>query len=500
MSELALAEVMTPEPLTTTPAATLAEAAAAMQRRGVGSAVVLEGDAVVGIVTERDLVRATASGVDPGRAAVATWMSRSPVTARPADDVTHALDAMLARSFRHLPVVDGERLVGVVSLRQLVGAARLRRVDPWSPGTARGLENVTVAETVLSHIDGQAGRLVYLGYDAVALARRRTFEDVWHLLYHGELPDGSSFAREVGGLRASPLDAGTVRDLARLPGPFMARLQAAIAASAAAWDVRPWHERDPREAHAVARRLTAVVPTLVAALWRAAEGREPVPPDPTLGHAANYLWMLEAARPAPDRVLALERYLVLTAEHGMNASTFTARVIASTGADVVAAVTGAAGALAGPLHGGAPSLVLDMLDEIGTAERAAPWVAEAVAGGRRLMGFGHRVYRAEDPRAACLRDTAEELGGERVALARVVEQAALACLRAAKPGRALFTNVEFYSAVVLERAGIPRPLFTPTFCVSRTVGWTAHVLEQIRDNRLIRPSAEYVGPLGRTLG
>jgi citrate synthase len=209
--------------------------------------------------------------------------------------------------------------------------------------------------------------------------------------------------------------------------------------------------------------------------------------------------MLEGRRPAADRTLAVERYLVLTAEHGMNASTFTARVIASTGADVVSAVVGAAGALSGPLHGGAPSLVLDMLDEIGTADRAAGWIADAVAHGRRLMGFGHRVYRAEDPRAACLRDTAESLGGARIALALAVEREALVRLRAAKPGRALFTNVEFYSAVVLERAGVPRPLFTPTFCVSRTVGWTAHVLEQLRGNRLIRPSAEYVGPRGRTL-
>jgi citrate synthase len=184
----------------------------------------------------------------------------------------------------------------------------------------------------------------------------------------------------------------------------------------------------------------------------------------------------------------------LTAEHGMNASTFTARVIASTGTDVASALAGAVGAFAGPLHGGAPSLVLDMLDDIGTPDRVVPWLDAALAGGRRLMGFGHRVYRAEDPRAACLRDTAVELGGPRIALASAVEAAALARLRAAKPNRALYTNVEFWAAIVLERVGIPRELFTPTFAVARVAGWTAHVLEQVRDNRLIRPTADYVGP------
>jgi len=197
-------------------------------------------------------------------------------------------------------------------------------------------------------------------------------------------------------------------------------------------------------------------------------------------------------------VTAAQRYLILTAEHGMNASTFTARVIASTGADVAAALVGAAGALSGPLHGGSPSLVLDMLDEIGTAERAGSWIADAIRRRRRIMGFGHRVYRTEDPRAACLRATAEEVGSTRLALARAVEREALEQLRVAKPDRVLATNVEFWAAVTLEAAGLPRELFTPTFAIARLAGWTAHLLEQVRDNRLIRPAAAYVGRAERS--
>jgi citrate synthase len=198
-------------------------------------------------------------------------------------------------------------------------------------------------------------------------------------------------------------------------------------------------------------------------------------------------------------VLAVNQYLILLAEHGMNASTFTARVIASTGADIGSAIAGACGALSGPLHGGAPSLVLDMLDEIGTPDNAEPWIKDAIATGKRIMGFGHRVYKAEDPRAACFRDTSSQLGSDRVTLAKAVEATTLEELRASKPGRALYTNVEFWSAVVLERAGIPRQLFTPTFAASRTIGWTAHIVEQVRDNRLIRPTSTYLGPSDRKL-
>jgi len=498
VADLRLGEVMTPDPLTTAPGTTLAEAASAMRERKVGSIVVVDGSEVVGILTERDLVRATGSGAHPTDERVDGWMTSTPVTMQPTDDITHALDQMFERSFRHIPVVDeGGALVGIVSLRQLIGVAKLRKVDPWSPGTGKGLENITVAETELSYIDGQAGRLIYRGYDAVELAKSKSFTDVWHLLLYGDLPTDDSFARRTAELRAAPLDTQTLRDLARSGGTFMSTLQAAISAAGAAWMLQPWLDDDPAKAEESCLRLGAIVPTLVAALHRLEQGEDPIEPDPNLSHAANYLWMMHGEKPTNEQVLATDRYLILTAEHGMNASTFTGRVISSTGADVGSAVAGAAGALSGPLHGGAPSLVLNMLDEIGAPERAGEWITNAVQTGKRIMGFGHRVYKAEDPRAACLRETAIELESERVALAKAVEATTLETLRAAKPGRALYTNVEFWSAVVLERAGIPRKLFTPTFAVSRTIGWTAHILEQVRDNRLIRPTADYVGPWDR---
>ena len=492
--DLHLRDLMTPSPLTSEPTDSLAAAAAAMRRRDVSSAVVVRDGAVVGILTERDLARAAAGGAAPDATPVSAWMTPEPVTAAPESEVPAALERMLDRNVRHLPVCRDGELVGTLSLRQVVRAASLRRVDPWAPGTARGLENVTVAETRLSHIDATGGRLIYAGHDAVRLARERSFEDVWCLLLTGALPEGDAFRRRIAESRALPLPVATLRALASADGGMMSKLASAMAATGAVMAVAPWYERDPEIAVDEAVRLGSAMPALVAALWRLGRGLEPVAPDPALGHAANYLWMLRGTRPEPAEVRAAERYLILAAEHGMNASTFTARVIASTGADVAAALVGAAGALSGPLHGGAPSLVLDMLDDIGTVERAGAWIAAAIAGGRRIMGFGHRVYRTEDPRAACLRATAEEIGAPRLAIARAVEREALAQLRAAKPDRVLATNVEFWSAVALEAAGIPRELFTPTFAIARSAGWTAHILEQVGDNRLIRPAATYVGP------
>ncbi len=494
-----LGEVMTPDALTVPLGTSLADAAAAMRERSVGSVVVIDDGPVLGILTERDIVKATADGAHPTDATVDQWMTPDPVTMPPDGDVTHALDQMIERHFRHIPIVDAEKLVGVVSFRQLIEAAKIRHVDPWAPGTGKGLENITVAETELSYIDGQAGRLIYRGYNAVDLALNKSFSDVWHLLHYGDFPKDGSFAKKIAGLRESPLDKQTLRDLASSGGTFMSTLQAAIAACGAAWGLEPWLERDPDDVQEEALRLGAVIPTLVAALWRLKHGDEPVGPDASLDEAANYLYMMNGNKPTDDQVLAANQYLILLAEHGMNASTFTARVCSSTGADVGSAVTAGAGALSGPLHGGAPALVLDMLDEIATPDRAEKWVKDAVQNGRRIMGFGHRVYKAEDPRAACFRDTATELRSERTALAKVVEAVVLEELRASKPGRALYTNVEFWSAVVLEHAGVPRALCTPTFCCSRTIGWTAHILEQVRDNRLIRPDADYVGPKERKL-
>lgn len=498
MSDVRLREVMTADPVTAQPSDSLAEAATAMRQREVGSAVVRRGETVVGIVTERDIVRATAEGADSS-STVADWMTPNPVTMPPDEDITHALDRMLDRHFRHIPVVDGEKLVGIVSLRQLIEAAKIRRVEPWQPSTAKGLENVTVAQTELSYIDGIAGKLIYRGYDAVQLALRCSFEDVWYLLYHGDLPSDDSFSRKVAGMRALPLDVDTIRSIAKSPGSFMSMLQACISATGARWGVRASHGADPAVIESDALRIASVVPTIVAALWRLSRGEDLVEPDPELGLAGNYLWMMLGRRPSADEVHICNEYLILTAEHGMNNSTFTSRVVASSGSDVVSCVAAGAAALAGPLHGGAPSLALDMMDQIGDPDHAGEWIRNELASGRVLMGFGHRVYRTFDPRAMCLKESCEKLGGDRIELAKAVEEAALTELRAAKPGRAIFTNVEFYSAVALEAAGIPRELFTTTFAVSRTVGWTANVIEQARDNRIIRPTAEYTGPLSRAL-
>jgi citrate synthase len=239
------------------------------------------------------------------------------------------------------------------------------------------------------------------------------------------------------------------------------------------------------------------VPTLVAALHRLGRGDQVVQPSPELGHAANYLYMLQGEPPSTERARALEQYLVSTIDHGLNASTFTARVVASAGADLGSAVIAALGALSGPLHGGAPSRALDMVDEIGSAERADDWIRGTLERGGRLMGFGHPAYRTEDPRSRMLKELAESLDAPNIELGEHVEERALALLRELRPGREIHTNVEFYAAFVLAGVGVPRSLFTPTFAVSRVIGWTAHVLEQVRDNAIIGPSARYVGPRPR---
>ena len=251
---------------------------------------------------------------------------------------------------------------------------------------------------------------------------------------------------------------------------------------------------DAAELRANALQVCAVVPTLLTAIHRLQHGLDPIAPDPGLEYAANYLYMLHGEVPPPEHARAVEQYLISTIDHGFNASTFTARVITSTGADLAAAVVGAIGALSGPLHGGAPSRALDMLDAIGTLENAEPWLRAAVSRGDRLMGFGHRVYKTDDPRSLMLRGVAERLGGPNVELAEQIEAKAIEVLAELKPGRRLYTNVEFYAGIVMETCGLPREMFTPTFASSRVIGWCSHILEQAADNRLIRPSATYVGP------
>jgi citrate synthase len=276
--------------------------------------------------------------------------------------------------------------------------------------------------------------------------------------------------------------------------PPLAALRTALSHLAAVEAMPPTYDADPQTSRANALRLCAVTPVLVAALYRASIGAAAIAPRDDLGSAANYLYMIDGEVPEPARARAIEQYLILAIDHGFNASTFTARVVTSTGADVGAAVVAALGALSGPLHGGAPSRALDTLDAIGTPENTEAWVRRAVADGERIMGFGHAVYRTADPRSVMLRDIARSLGGPRVDFAVQVEATVERVLAELKPGRELHTNVEFYTGVVMEQCGIPRQLFTPTFAASRVVGWSAHILEQSTETAIIRPSARYVGP------
>jgi citrate synthase len=275
---------------------------------------------------------------------------------------------------------------------------------------------------------------------------------------------------------------------------FLDALRSVVSLIASVLGFRPSTDLMHAELQADALRLCALMPTLVATLHRLAHGEEPVEPREDFGHVANYLYMLTGTEPSAEHTRAVEQYMITTIDHGFNASTFTARVVTSTGADVGAAITAAIGALSGPLHGGAPSRALDMVDQIGDPGEAAQWVRDRVARGQRIMGFGHRVYKTEDPRSRLLKEIATQLGGPRVDLARQVEQAVVDTLAVLKPGRELYANVEYYAGVVMERCGIPPELFTATFTTSRTVGWAAHILEQAADNRIIRPSARYVGP------
>jgi len=362
----------------------------------------------------------------------------------------------------------------------------------------RGLKGVVVADTAIGDVRGAEGFFHYRQYPAPHLAATRSFEEVWHLLFEGALPDAArlaGFRGEVAPLRVLPETLLAV--LPALAGPGIAPLTAlrtALSHLVALEHFAPTWDLTPEQVRRDALRVCAATPTLVAALHRAARGLGPIAPRDDLGFAANYLYMVDGVGPDGATARAIEQYLILTIDHGFNASTFTARVVTSTGADVGAAVVAALGALSGPLHGGAPSRALDTLDAIGTPDRTEAWVRDAVAGGDRIMGFGHAVYKTDDPRSTLLRDVAVRLGGERADLAVQVEQLIVDTLAEVKPGRELYANVEYYAGVVMEAAGLPPELFTPTFAVSRVIGWCANIGEQAADNRIIRPSARYVGP------
>ncbi|HEV8470216.1 MAG TPA: citrate synthase/methylcitrate synthase [Candidatus Limnocylindria bacterium] len=365
-----------------------------------------------------------------------------------------------------------------------------------------GLQGIVAARTRLSKVDGRKGELVIAGYPLEEIAGRATFEEMVFLLWNDRLPNGrelGAFRAELAALRDLPAITRDVLDAAaaqKLPAMDALRM------AAGTLSLRADGETVPDGPYRDALVCVARFATIVASYGRLLAGEGPIAPHHGLSHAANYLYMLKGARPSEARARALETYLNTVIDHGLNASTFTARVIVSTESDVISAIVGAIGALKGPLHGGAPGPALDMVFEIRQAANAEPFMRVKLERGERLMGFGHRVYKVRDPRADVLSRAAEELfradgDVQLYELAREVERVALRLLDEYKPGRNLRTNVEFFTALVLHGLGIPVDLFTPTFAVSRVAGWAAHCLEQLSANRIIRPESEYTGDTTR---
>ena len=369
-----------------------------------------------------------------------------------------------------------------------------------APGKPRGLEGVVAAETRLSHVDGQNGVLIVGGYSIEDLAAHATFEEVAHLLWRGHLPSAAELSilsqRIAQQRELPPVALEVLRNASQAP-PIDALRMASATLSLGLKDPNSVsHDADL----VAAMRLTACFPTIVAAHSRLAQGMQSIPPRKDLSLAANFLFMLRGREPDPQAAKALDTYWVTVMDHGMNASTFTARVIASTRSDMVSSITGALGALKGPLHGGAPGPVLDMLRDIKTADHAEAWIRNELGQGRRIMGFGHRVYKVRDPRAEVLSRVAKRMqqaqleNRELYELALQVEQAALRVLAEVKPGRNLRTNVEFYTALVLQAIGLEPAQFVAMFACGRVAGWCAHVIEQHEQDHLIRPQSEYTGP------
>jgi citrate synthase len=357
-------------------------------------------------------------------------------------------------------------------------------------GFSPGLKGVVAGETELAMIDGTNGRLQYRGYPIGELVERGTYAQVAELLWTGEWrPDAH--------LACAPLP-GSVLDVLRAL-PTTTNPMDALRTGVSAWGAERGTVWPPTIEQA--RALTATAPSILAAFARLRDGLEPIEPDPSLGLAPGFLHQLRGAAPDDASARALDAYFVVGAEHGFNASTFAARVIISTHSDVASAVAGAIGALKGPWHGGAPSEVVDQLHEIGSVDQAEAWIRATLARGDRLMGFGHRVYRAYDPRAAALRAVAERMSGVASWLEKAVavEEIALRILAEFKPDYPIKTNVEYYAAAVLQGVGLAPDLFPATFALARHVGWTAHAIEQAAANRLIRPDAIYTGPTERDL-
>lgn len=358
-----------------------------------------------------------------------------------------------------------------------------------------GLKGLVVADTGIGSVRGSEGFYHYREYDAIEVARHQTFEGAAHLLIDGHLPTAaqeSAFRSELATSRV--VDQRLFAALEGYIGPELSPTAGLRAALALLVDDTPTIDLSPAERRAIAIRAAGAVPTILAGLHRLTVGERPLDADPGLGHAADYVRLVTGGNPTPRLARAVETYLLLTADHGFNASTFTTRVVTSTGAGISSVLSSAVAALSGPLHGGAPSRVLDMIEAIGEPENTERWASAELEAGNKLMGFGHAVYRADDPRSILLREVAIGLGGELVNRAMEIEERMLALLGRWKPEATIVTNVEYYAAVVLHLAGIPQEMFTPTFTTSRAIGWVAHLLEQADNNKIMRPKARYTGP------
>lgn len=369
-----------------------------------------------------------------------------------------------------------------------------------APQVARGLEGIVAAATHIAEVDGERGRLTLRGYDVGELSGRVTFEEVAYLLWHGKLPNQGEYNllfKEMSGARELPPAAlaalGNVAKEAE--GMHVLRMGASMLSIGDA----EVDNLDPDSSRRRAARLQAQMPAIVAHSWRLRQGLDIVHPKPEHSLAQGFLYMLEGKEPDRARVDGLSAYLVAVSEHGLNASTFAGRVVISTNSDMVSALTAAICALKGPRHGGVPGPVLKMMTEIGSTDRAEAYIRNEMSQGRRIMGFGHRIYKVRDPRAALLSDAAERMAqttGDRhlLNLTKAVEETTVKVLHELKPGRDLYANVELYAALILHAVGVPSELFTPIFAIGRTAGWTAHMIEQLAETKIIRPESVYVGP------
>jgi citrate synthase len=355
-----------------------------------------------------------------------------------------------------------------------------------------GLEGVAIAESEISSVNGEKGELIYRGKWAEEIVQDNTYEAIVYLLWYGQLPSSEeekAFKEKLASKRTLPeYMKEIIKALPKDTAPMVV-IRTAVSSLKVSGDSWP-----PTDEQAI--EILAKIPTIITFHHNFTQGKKEIIPNPKLGHVANYLYMLHGKEIKESYTRALEIYLMLSADHDINASTFTARVVISTRADIVSAIVSAIGALIGPLHGGAPSKVDDMLDLIGSEKNAEPWIRAQLEKGERLMGFGHRIYKTYDPRAGALREVCKKFADESplFKLSLYVEKVAIKLLAEYKPGRKLYPNLEFWAAGVLRTIELPRELYTPTFCLGRVAGWSAHIMEQAANNRLIRPSVVYVGP------